>query len=97
MKGVWLENKSVSIKDNIPNPSLQPDEALVEVYLSGICGTDLQLIEGYYPFHNILGHEFVGVVIQCPNRSDLVGKRVVAEINITCCKYETHGFSRFCI
>lgn len=68
-------------------------EALIEVILSGICGTDLHMINGYYPFTGIMGHEFVGIVKQV-NRSGQTpsgeadeiteGKRVVGEINTSC-------------
>jgi threonine dehydrogenase-like Zn-dependent dehydrogenase len=37
-----------------------PVEALISVRLSGICGTDLEMLLGYYPFSGELGHEFVG-------------------------------------
>jgi len=61
---------------------------VIEVLLSGICGTDLYMIQGYYPFTGILGHEFVGRVREV-NASQaeaerLLGKRVVGEINTAC-------------
>ena len=49
----------------------------------GICGTDLELVRGYYPFTGIPGHEFVGEVIDSPDKS-WIGKRVVGEINVVC-------------
>ena len=43
---------------------------------------DLEIIKGYVPgYDNVLGHEFVGRVSQCKSRPDLVGKRVIGEIN----------------
>jgi hypothetical protein len=42
---------------------------------------DLEITRGYVPgYHQPLGHEFVGVVETC-SRPQLVGKRVVGEIN----------------
>lgn len=65
---------------SIPRPA--PDEALIRVTRAGICGTDLQIINGYVPgFDGILGHEFVGVVTECAAEPELVGQRVVGGIN----------------
>ena len=91
MHSLWLENQSHSLRD-IPRP-VKPGEALIKVRLSGICGTDLELLRGYYPFTGVPGHEFVGEVIDIPNGSPLckakwVGKRVVGEINVVCDKCE---------
>jgi threonine dehydrogenase-like Zn-dependent dehydrogenase len=59
---------------------------LVKVTLAGICGTDLELLEGYGDFRGIPGHEFVGRVESAGSQADRawVGKRVVGEINVGC-------------
>jgi 2-desacetyl-2-hydroxyethyl bacteriochlorophyllide A dehydrogenase len=76
---------------------VDPDEALVRVRLSGICGTDLELVRGYYPFTGVLGHEFVGEVIQAPDLT-WIGARVVGEINAACgsCEACMHGLPTHC-
>jgi 2-desacetyl-2-hydroxyethyl bacteriochlorophyllide A dehydrogenase len=73
-------------------------EALVRVSLAGICGTDLELVKGYYPFTGIPGHEFVGEIVQAPDRPDRVGERVVGEINVACntCRFCLEGLSAHC-
>ncbi len=81
MQSLWLENQSLSMRD-LSLPS-RPGEALIRVRLSGICGTDLELVRGYYPFTGIPGHEFVGEVVESPDQS-WIGKRVVGEINAVC-------------
>ena len=81
MQSLWLENQSLSMRD-LSLPS-RPGEALIRVRLSGICGTDLELVRGYYPFIGIPGHEFVGEVVESPDQS-WIGKRVVGEINAVC-------------
>ncbi|WP_243309968.1 MDR/zinc-dependent alcohol dehydrogenase-like family protein [Fundidesulfovibrio agrisoli] len=63
-------------------PAPAPGEALVRVLLAGICNTDLEILKGYMSFSGILGHEFVGVVEAAPGHPEMVGKRVVADINI---------------
>lgn len=88
MKALWLENKELQLRTDLPIPESPPGEALVRVVRAGICNTDLELLKGYYPYTGILGHEFVGVVEQGPEQ--LIGKRVVGEINAAC------GQCRFC-
>ena len=63
------------------DPEPTESEALVRVTLAGICGTDLELVRGYKGFSGVPGHEFVGVVERADGRPDLVGERVVGEIN----------------
>jgi 2-desacetyl-2-hydroxyethyl bacteriochlorophyllide A dehydrogenase len=83
MNALWLENQTLSFRSDIPVPVPGPGEALVRVRLAGICSTDLELVRGYYPYTGIIGHEFVGEVVQAED--DLwVGMRVVGEINAVC-------------
>jgi threonine dehydrogenase-like Zn-dependent dehydrogenase len=73
------------------------DEALIRVLVSGICNTDLEIARGYAGFNGTIGHEFVGVVEQAPDRS-LIGHRVVGEINAGCgkCDWCRSGDPRHC-
>lgn len=64
-------------------PIRRPGEALVELRVAGICDTDLQLSRGYMGFSGVLGHEFVGIVLES-DRADVRGRRVVADINAGC-------------
>ncbi|RAQ40267.1 alcohol dehydrogenase [Arthrospira sp. O9.13F] len=89
MKAVWLEHQQLELRTDIPTPTPSPGEALVRVLRAGICNTDLELLRGYYPYQGIPGHEFVGVVEQGP--PNLLGRRVVGEINAAC------GKCRFCL
>lgn len=84
MKGLWLENKILSYRDDLPMPTLEAGEALIKTTLAGICATDLEMVKGYYSFTGVPGHEFVGIVEEAPGREDLIGKRVVGNINIVC-------------
>jgi 2-desacetyl-2-hydroxyethyl bacteriochlorophyllide A dehydrogenase len=84
MKAVWLEDNKLSYREDVPVPEPMADEALVSVSRAGICGTDLQLLKGYYPFSGIPGHEFVGKIVQAPGQPKREGQRVVGEINISC-------------
>jgi len=69
-------------------PEIGPYEALVRVHAAGVCGTDLAIHDGGYPvpLPLILGHEWVGTVEAVGEAGDreLLGKRVVGEINNHC-------------
>jgi len=73
-------------------------EALVRVTRSGICNTDIEIIRGYAGFEGTIGHEFVGVVEGSADKPELIGKRVVGEINAGCgtCARCIKGDPRHC-
>ena len=81
MRALWLENNKIDLRE-IPEPN-KPNEALIRIRKAGICSTDLELVKGYYPYMGILGHEFVGKVVEAEDAS-WIGQRVVGEINATC-------------
>lgn len=74
-----------------------PGEALIKVRLAGICRTDLEIARGYMNFVGVLGHEFVGEVVEC-EEGGWLGKRVVGEINCGCgsCSLCLSGMERHC-
>jgi threonine dehydrogenase-like Zn-dependent dehydrogenase len=61
----------------------------VRVLYAGVCNTDLEMVRGYFAYTGVPGHEFVGVVEEAPGAPDLIGKRVVGEINASCRACET--------
>jgi threonine dehydrogenase-like Zn-dependent dehydrogenase len=81
MKALRLENNELQLAD-VPLPR-RDGEALVRMTVAGICNTDIEIARGYANFRGALGHEFVGVVEESPDRSQ-VGRRVVGEINAGC-------------
>ena len=58
-------------------------EALIGMRLGGVCATDLELVKGYMGFEGVLGHEWVGTVLESPDPA-WVGRRVVGDINAAC-------------
>ncbi len=66
-----------------PTPVRKPGEARVRVRMAGICDTDLQLARGYMGYRGVLGHEFVGEVVESDDAA-WRGARVVADINAGC-------------
>ena len=81
MNALWLEDNKLSLRD-IPQPR-KPQEALIRIRRAGICSTDLELVKGYYPYTGVIGHEFVGEVVEADDLAWL-GQRVVGEINAAC-------------
>jgi threonine dehydrogenase-like Zn-dependent dehydrogenase len=98
MKALWLENNKISLNDTL-QPH-KPNEALIKIRKAGICSTDLELVKGYYPYTGVLGHEFVGEVVEADgeDRASWIGQRVVGEINVVCheCEQCLNGRSTHC-
>lgn len=96
MLAVHLEDRRVAVK-RVPRPRKPDGFALIRLLCGGICNTDLELQRGYYGFYGIPGHEFVGEVVEA-SRRELVGRRVVGEINLNCgsCSWCRKGLGRHC-
>jgi threonine dehydrogenase-like Zn-dependent dehydrogenase len=99
MQALYLSGSSIRLIDDYPRPEPLPGEALIRVLRAGICSTDLELQQGYKGgFAGIPGHEFVGQVEACSARPELIGRRVVGEINISCgaCERCRQGLRTHC-
>ena len=97
--------------DDVPDPSLQPDQVMLEIAAVGICGSDMHMYEagadGYmiYPglvcTPNILGHEFAGRIIEVGKavRDLQVGDLVAVEEIQWCgeCTACRRGFVNHCL
>lgn len=97
MRALILEHGRVRL-ERPPLPH-RPAECLIRVTHAGICGTDLQMLDGYADFTGTLGHEFAGVVEEAPPRdAHWRGKRVVGDINVGCgtCDWCTRGIKAHC-
>lgn len=84
MQALTFDGQQLAVRHDFPDPQPGPDEALLAPHLAGICATDLEILHGYAGFHGILGHEGVATVVACAARPDLIGQRVVCEINLSC-------------
>lgn len=79
----------MSVED-VPDPRIQePDDIVIRVTSSGLCGSDLHLYEPLAPFMevgDVVGHEPIGVVEEVgPDVSSLRrGDRVVVPFNLSC-------------
>src|ERR1700752_91415 len=81
MRALWLEDNKISLQDI--SQAYKANESLIKIRKAGLCSPDLELVKGYYPYTGILGHEFVGEVVESHDAS-WVGQRVVGEINAVC-------------
>lgn len=98
MKALVVREGAITVED-VAIPAHGSD-CLIRVSMAGICGTDLQILEGYAGFAGIPGHEFVGVVEAAPaSDAHWIGKRVVGEINVGCdrCEWCLAGVKEHCI
>jgi len=84
-------------------PTPTPAEALVDVTVAGVCGSDVHAAHGRHPFVPLPyfpGHEIVGVVreVGADVHSIRPGQRVVVEPTLPCwtCKMCTTGRENLC-
>jgi threonine dehydrogenase-like Zn-dependent dehydrogenase len=74
----------------VPDPKIMnPDDAIVRITSTAICGSDLHLYNGFIPTMekgDILGHEFMGEVVEVGRdvKKLKVGDRVVVPFPIAC-------------
>ena len=89
-KGLWLED--------VPMPSVGPNDVLLKIKKAAVCGTDLHIYkwdewaQQTIKTPLVIGHEYVGEVVEIGNEVDRVkiGERVTVEGHIAC------GFCRNC-
>jgi threonine dehydrogenase-like Zn-dependent dehydrogenase len=88
--------------DDVPDPVLQkPDDIILRITATAICGSDLHLYRGKVPgltSGDILGHEFMGIVEQVGSGVTTLrkGDRVVVPFTIACgecffCEHELYA------
>ncbi len=76
--------------DNVPDPRIEdPRDAIIKITATGICGSDLHLLDGYMPTMqagDVLGHEPMGEVVALGGavKNLRVGDRVVVPFTIAC-------------
>src|SRR5699024_7271387 len=86
---VWNGVRDVRT-ETVPDPRAEePDDAVIRVTSSGLCGSDLHLYEVLGPFMNpgdILGHEPMGVVEEVGSAVTSLnpGDRVVVPFQVSC-------------
>ena len=82
--GLWMED--------VPMPTIGPNDVLIRIHKSAICGTDMHIwnwdawSQKTIPVPMHVGHEYVGVIEQVGNEVEgyKVGDRVSGEGHIVC-------------
>ncbi|WP_336771476.1 zinc-dependent alcohol dehydrogenase [Paenibacillus sp. MMO-58] len=104
MKAVTYQGiKNVVVKE-VPDPKIvKPDDMIVRITSSAICGSDLHLIHGMIPNlqeNYVIGHEPMGIVEEVGPGVTKVkkGDRVIIPFNIACgeCFYCTNQLESQC-
>ncbi len=99
----WHGKRDVRVEE-VPDPIIkEPNDAIIKVTSSGVCGSDLHLYEVLGPFlepGDILGHEPMGIVeeVGADITNIAPGDRVVIPFNISCgsCFMCTQGLQSQC-
>ena len=84
----WHGKHDVRV-DTVDDPEiLNPRDCILKVTSTAICGSDLHLYDGFIPTMkagDILGHEFMGEVVEVGAKSTLKkGQRVVVPFTLAC-------------
>ena len=95
MKAIIFPQPEAIEYTTVADPTCAPDEVVIQVEMSGICGTDLHLYRNEYmgEFPIIPGHEFGGRVVEVGNQVKTnvqIGDRVAVDPNLYC------GYCEFC-
>jgi glutathione-independent formaldehyde dehydrogenase len=100
---VYKEPFKVAVED-VPDPQLQhPNDVIVRITSSAICGSDLHMYEGRTAAEPgiVFGHENMGIVeeVGAGVTSIKQGDRVVMPFNVACgfCKNCVAGYTGFCL
>lgn len=88
--GIWMED--------VPQPGIGPNDLLIRVHYTSICGTDLHIVEWdawaqrTIKVPLVVGHEFMGQIAEVGSEVSgfEVGQRVAVEGHVTC------GYCRNC-
>ena len=89
--------------ENVPDPTIQhPNDVIVKITSSCICGSDLHMYEGRTAAEAgiVFGHENMGLIQEVGSavKNLSIGERVVMPFNVACgfCKNCQRGFTGFC-
>jgi D-arabinitol dehydrogenase (NADP+) len=103
MKALTIEQPNQARVVDLAIPQPGPDEILIRVMASGICGTDIHILRGEYlgDYPIVPGHEFSGLVERVGDgvARFQAGDRVAVEPNIACdnCANCLHNRHNFCL
>jgi threonine dehydrogenase-like Zn-dependent dehydrogenase len=101
MKAVQFHKPKDMRVDVVPDPKIeQPDDVILKVTATAICGSDLHIYNGFLPQTEpmVMGHEFMGIIEEAGSgvKNLKVGDRVIIPFPIACgacffCNHELPG------
>ena len=101
MKALVFHRPGKVSVDTVPDPKIErPDDVILRVTATAICGSDLHIYNGFIPQTSdmVLGHEFMGIVEETGSSVTKLqrGDRVVVPFPIACggcffCQHELPG------
>jgi L-iditol 2-dehydrogenase len=103
MKALVLKEYNQLVYQDVPEPTVQPDDVLVEVKACGICGSDIHGMDGSTgrripPL--IMGHEAAGIIAEVGSsvKDFQPGERVTFDSTVYCgsCFYCRRGEINLC-
>lgn len=107
MKAAVLKDIGVLKVEDVPEPQPAPDQIKVKIAYCGICGTDMEILEGRFGLRkdplvpNINGHEASGTIVALGSNAQQgyqIGQRVAMNFRCTCggCYYCRNKMEHFC-
>jgi len=104
MQALTFAGVETIVYQKVPEPQiLEPTDAIVQISLSGICGSDLHVYHGRetgLDQGTVMGHEFVGTIIETGNavKNFYKGSRVLSPFTTSCgeCFYCRIGLTCRC-
>lgn len=104
MKAVVYKKPFQVAIENVPDPKIQhPNDVIVKITSTAICGSDLHMYEGRTAAEPgiVFGHENLGTIVEIGKAvtSLKAGDRVVMPFNVACgfCRNCQRGFTGFCL
>ncbi len=97
---VYTRPAEMQLQDR-PQPLAAPGEVVLKIEAVGICGSDLHAWHGHDPRRQpglVLGHEFVGTIVESAAAGFAPGTRWTGNPLITCghCEYCVQGRNNLC-
>lgn len=96
---VYYSNSDIRIED-YPKPEIGPDELLVKILASGICGSDVMEWYRIKKAPRVLGHEIAGEIVETGEKVNKFrpGDRVFVTHHVPCnqCRYCRMGLHTAC-
>jgi alcohol dehydrogenase len=105
MKGIVLKPNHVLSLEEVPEPKIEkPDDVIVRVTTTTICGSDIHIKHGLMPWIQpgmTIGHEFVGIIEETGSavRNFKPGDRVASPCVASCgvCSECRRGYGTYCV